>query len=74
MKTRTIVVFLLISIFLISFASIIIIDKSEEEISLHEKILEKFGDVGYEKGILSENEKIVEFSGTLKEYCEGGNC
>lgn len=42
--------------------------------SVQEKILEEFGNVGYEKGTLSNGEKKVEYKGALEEYCEGGNC
>ena len=56
-----------VCLLLISSIGILTYEKPIEK-DIHEKIYEEFGNVGFEKGTLVDGEKIVEYSGDLKDY------
>ncbi len=56
-----------VGLMLVSSIGILTYEKPIEK-GIHEKIYEEFGNVGFEKGILVDGEKIVEYSGDLEGY------
>lgn len=69
---KWILILLIIGMLCIAGVCYLRINSSEEvEQSTHEKIFEQFGNIGYEKGVLVNGEKIVEYSGDLEGYING---